>query len=82
MGDSSGRKADFYKWIKIGGLLSLLPFILVAGPLAGFYLGSYLEKRFDLPPYVSLALITVGFVGSIRETIRAIRIALRTQGKH
>jgi hypothetical protein len=79
MGDK--RKADLYRWIKIGGLLSFLPFILGAGPIAGFYLGSYLEKKFGLPSYVSIVLITVGFMASVRETIRIVKIALRTQEK-
>jgi len=81
MGQPDKHKADLYRWIKIGGLLSFLPFVLVAGPLAGFYLGSYLEKRFSLPAYVSIALITVGFIGSFREAVRIVKIALKTQEK-
>ena len=75
------QKKDLYRWIKIGGLLSFLPFVLVAGPLAGFYLGSYLEHRFGLPVYVSIFLVTIGFAASLKETIKIVRIALRTQEK-
>ncbi len=75
------HKADVYRWIKIGGLLSFLPFVLVAGPLAGFYLGNYLEHRFNLPAYVSIACITVGFIASLREAVRIVRLALRAQEK-
>ena len=71
------RKADLYKWIKIGGLLSFLPFVLVAGPLSGYILGNYLEKRFNLPSYVSLICITVGFIASLKETIRIVKITLK-----
>ena len=81
MGQGDKRKADFYRWVKIGGLLSFLPFVLVAGPLAGFYLGNYLEKKFSLPAYVSIALITTGFIGSFTEAVRVVRIALKTQEK-
>jgi len=81
MNQSDIRKADLYKWIKIGGLLSFLPFVLVAGPMAGYVLGSYLEKKFGLPAWVSGALITIGFIGSLVETIRIVKIALRTQEK-
>ena len=75
------RKADLYKWIKIGGLLSFLPFVLGAGPIAGYFLGNYLEHKFGLPGYVSIVLVTVGFIGSFKETIRIVKIALRTQEK-
>jgi len=73
------RKADLYKWIRIGGLLSFLPFVLAAGPIAGFFLGSYLEHRFNLPAYVSIVLITIGFIASLKEAIRIVKIALRAQ---
>jgi hypothetical protein len=76
------RKVDFYKWIKIGGLLSFLPFVLVAGPLAGFYLGNYLEKKFNQPSYVSIALITVGFIGSFAEAVKVVKAALKAQEKN
>jgi F0F1-type ATP synthase assembly protein I len=50
--------------------------------MAGYVLGNYLEKRFSLPPYVSIALIIIGFIASLKETIRIIKIALRTQEGH
>ena len=81
MSQGDKRKAEFYRWIKIGGLLSFLPFILAAGPLAGFYLGNYLERRFGLPAYVPIALIVIGFAVSFKETIRIVKITLRTQEK-
>ena len=81
MAQPDKRKADIYRWIKIGGLLSFLPFVLVAGPIAGFYLGNYLEKRFSLPPYVSIAIIAAVFIGSFSETVKIVKIALRTQEK-
>ena len=75
------RKADTYKWIKIAGLLSFLPFVLVAGPLAGFYLGSFLEKKIGLQPYLSILFIIIGFAASLKETIRIIKLALQAQDK-
>ena len=74
-----GKKREVYNWIKVGGLLSLIPFVLVAGPLMGYVAFDYLHKRFDVPPYVSYLFITVGFVASVRETIRIIKIALGTK---
>lgn len=81
MDDRDKRKADVYRWIKIGGLLSFLPFVLGAGPIAGYVLGSYLERRFGLPVYVSILLVTVGFIASIKETIRIVKMALKAQEK-
>ncbi|MDP3804497.1 MAG: hypothetical protein Q8Q87_02970 [Candidatus Omnitrophota bacterium] len=71
-------KQEIYKWIRLGGLLSFIPFVLVAGPMAGYMAGEYLIGRFGFPPLTSFVLGTVGFVGSARETIRIISIAIKT----
>ena len=68
-----------YKWIKIGGLLSFIPIILVTGPLAGYFLSDYLEKKFNLPNFTSAICIIIGFIASARETVRIIRLALKTE---
>jgi hypothetical protein len=68
-----------YKWVKIGALLSLLPFVLASGPVTGYLAGDYLEKRLSMPRYVTLALITAGFIASAMETVRIVKFALRTE---
>ncbi len=52
---------------------------MAAGPLGGYFLADYFEKRFGLPGYVSLIFILIGFIASIRETIRIIKLALKTE---
>jgi len=73
------RLTKVYKWIKIGGLLSFIPVIMAAGPLAGWFFADFLEKRFGFPDFTAVICITIGFIASIRETIRIIRIALKTE---
>ena len=75
------RRSDIYKWIKIGGILSFLPFVMAAGPLAGYFLGDYLEKKFGLPRYASAICIIAGFAGSLRETVRIVKMALQAEKK-
>ncbi len=68
-----------YKWIKIGGLLSFIPIVMAAGPLAGYFAADYLEKRLGLPNITSAICITIGFVASVRETVKIIILALKTE---
>lgn len=82
MAANDAKKKDIYKRIKIAGLLSFLPIVLAAGPLGGYILGDFLEKKFSLPPYTHIICIGIGFLGSLRETIRIIRVALQTEGEH
>jgi len=72
-------KADLYKYVKIGGMLSFIPFVMVTGPLGGYFLGSYLERRFGVSFYVTAICIILGFAGSARETIRIVRIVLKAE---
>ncbi|MFA6079202.1 MAG: AtpZ/AtpI family protein [Candidatus Omnitrophota bacterium] len=72
---------EIYNRIKIAGLLSFIPIVLAAGPLGGYVLGDFLEKKFSLPSYTHIICIGIGFIGSIRETIRIIGIALRSEGE-
>lgn len=68
-----------YKWIKIGGLLSFIPIIMATGPLAGFFLADYLEKKFNLPNFTSVICITIGFITSVAEIVKIIKLALKTE---
>ena len=58
--------------------MSFIPFVLAAGPIAGYLAGEYLIKRFGLPPYISFIFAAAGFAASARETVRIIRIAIKT----
>jgi hypothetical protein len=75
------KKQEFYKRIKIAGMISFIPVILAAGPLAGFFLGSYLEKQFGFGSYISLISIAMGIVASVTEVIRIIRSVSRIEEK-
>ena len=75
------KKADFYKWTKIWGLLSFVPVVLAAGPLAGYFMGDYLEKKIGYAPYLSLICLALGFFTSIREIIKILKLVQKTDEK-
>ena len=75
------KKADFYKWTKIWGLLSFVPVVLAAGPLAGYFMGAYLEKKIGYAPYLSLICLAFGFFTSIREIIKILKLVQKTDAK-
>jgi hypothetical protein len=71
------KRQNAYRWIKVGGLLSLIPFVLASGPLAGYLAGYYLIKAFNFPHYTGIVCAIIGIIAGIQETIRIIRAALR-----
>ncbi|MDD5136907.1 MAG: hypothetical protein PHX20_02880 [Candidatus Omnitrophica bacterium] len=52
---------------------------MAIGPLSGYFLADYLEKRFGLPSFTTIIFIVIGFIVSARETIKIIRLALKTE---
>lgn len=61
------------------GILTTVPFILVAGPLIGFWAGDWFDRRYHSEPYGKLVLILFGLMGSVREIIRIVARVLKAQ---
>jgi ATP synthase protein I len=64
----------FTAWRQIG-LLSSIPFILALAPIVGYFLGKYLDQKFRTQPWLSIALLALGFVAGVRETIKIIKMS-------
>jgi len=74
-------KKELYKRIKISGLILYIPIMLLAGPMSGFFLGDYLQKKFHLPYFILIILVCLGLAVGIREVIRIIRLVLAIEEK-
>jgi len=66
-------KEEYYRGIKIVGLVSFIPFILAAGPLTGYFAGSFLQKKLNLSSSVVLISIGFGFLVAITEIIKILK---------
>jgi len=75
------QKEDLYKGLKAIGFVSFIPFMLAAGPLSGYFLGDFLQKKFNLPAYVVLISVIFGFVAGVMETIRILKALSRMNKK-
>lgn len=75
------RKEDFYKGIKIVGFVSYIPFILAAGPLSGYFVGIFLQKRFNLASYSVFLGVVCGFLVAITEMIKILKAVARMNKK-
>lgn len=75
------RKADFYKSVKTIGLVTFIPFTLAAGPLSGYFLGDFIQKKFNLPFGIVLFSIAVGFISGAMEVVRILKVIARMDKK-
>ena len=62
-------------------MITYVPFILAIGPLSGYVLGDYLVKRWKFSSAVSIICIVIGFAAGIQESIRMIRLAIKSDQK-
>ena len=70
----NGNEKD-YRYIRQVGLLTTIPVMLLSGPLIGFLVGNYIDKRFGTAPWFMILFVCLGFVASIRQTIAIIKKA-------
>ena len=76
------EKKEEYKRIKLIGYALFIPFILVGGPIVGYFAGSFLQARFYPNIQLALILTLVGLAASTFETIRMIRLMIKTEKGH
>ena len=60
------------------GVLTTIPFILVAGPVVGYLAGNWVDQKYHSDPYAKAVLIVLGLIASVREIIQIIRNVLKT----
>ena len=57
------------------GVLTAIPFVLLTGPVIGYYLGAIVDHRWSTEPWGTGIGIVLGLVSSARVTIQLIRQA-------
>lgn len=75
------NKEEFYNWVRIAGLVSLIPFVLISGPIGGYILGDFLEKSFHTKIDLVLIFTLIGLVAGLFETFRIIRVMVKLGNK-
>ena len=71
----SGGPSDKYKGVRQLGLLSLIPMILAAAPLIGYFLGNKIDGWLSTGPVFGFVFVVLGFVAGVRETRLILRRA-------
>lgn len=69
----TGDKNAHYSQVKQLGVLTTIPIVLLAGPAVGFVLGGWIDRKFRVYPWFTIALIALGFVASGREVFRLLK---------
>lgn len=66
-------------WLRITGLVTNIPIMLAAGPVLGYFLGSWLDAKLGTQPWLMVVLALLGFGAGVNGTIRIIRTLQKYQ---
>lgn len=66
---------DRYAWARQAGLLSTIPFLMAAPPIAGLLIGRYLDKKFNVQPLFTIIFLLLGFAAGVREVALVLKKA-------
>ena len=76
----TGNKNAFFAQVKQLGVLTTIPIILLVGPIIGFVLGGWLDRKAQSYPWFTIIFITLGFIASGREVFRLLKQVTRDDG--
>ena len=64
---------DKFKLARQMGIAITIPMVLLAGPLVGWFIGSWLDKKFGTEPWFLTIMLIMGLAAGIRQTIQLIK---------
>ena len=76
-GKKPNDKAEKRSELRQVGLLGTIPMLMAAGPLIGYFGGSWLDGKLGTSPYLMIIFLGMGFAASVKETIKIIKQANR-----
>lgn len=71
------ESADFYRLIKMFGVITLIPLVLLAGSLTGYWVGEFLMEKFNFGAPALMISLALGLLSGILEAIRLIRFLIK-----
>jgi F0F1-type ATP synthase assembly protein I len=61
-------------------LLATIPFLLAVPPIAGLFIGRFLDEKFNTDPILTIVLLILGFIAGAKETANVVRKANAPDG--
>jgi ATP synthase protein I len=58
------KRNDKYSAYRQIGILTTIPMLMAVGPILGYYIGSFLDKKLGTTPYLMVIFIFFGFVAA------------------
>lgn len=76
-----GKREEMYNNIRVTGFATLIPFVLLSGPIGGYLAGIFLVDKLHLPRYTVLICLALASLASFIQTVRVIRAMIKLDKK-
>ena len=73
------KRDDKYSTYRQIGILTTIPMLMAVGPILGYYIGNFLDRKLGTDPYLMVAFIFFGFAAAGKGVYDLIKRA--SQGK-
>ena len=67
------RSLSYGKFVRQVGIATTIPMILAAGPLVGYWIGQWVDRRFGMEPWGTVILALSGLAAGIKQVVEIIR---------
>ena len=73
------KRNDKYSIYRQISILTTIPILLAVGPILGYYIGDFLDKKLGTAPYLMVVFIFFGFVAAGKGVYDLIKRASQTK---
>ena len=72
---TNNKNDERYRWARQAGMLGTIPFLLAIPPVAGVFIGRWIDGKAGTEPAFLIVFVILGFVAGIREVANVIKKA-------
>jgi F0F1-type ATP synthase assembly protein I len=66
---------DRYARARQAGMLTTIPFLMAVPPIAGLFIGRFLDRKFGTQPAFTIVFLLLGFAAGVREVALVVKRA-------
>jgi ATP synthase protein I len=72
---TNNKNDERYRWARQAGILGTIPFLLAVPPIAGVFIGKWIDGKAGTSPAFTIVFVILGFVAGIREVANVMKKA-------
>jgi len=72
---TNNKNDERYRWARQAGILGTIPFLLAVPPIAGVFIGKWIDGKAGTSPAFTIVFVILGFLAGIREVANVMKKA-------